>query len=88
MLADRIRQESSDMVAMSSRSFMFELGNFIDQEGSEKEKESSFLWNSWHHKIPVFVPALCDSSIGLALTKHYVNSIGKGVKDEKEFVTY
>jgi len=79
-LADRIRKESSDAVVMSSREFVRELGGLIDREGREGEREGSFLWNCWRHKVPVFVPALCDSSIGLALTKHYINSIKKGLK--------
>jgi len=79
-LADRIRAENSDVVVMSSREFLHELGGLIDREGKEEEKESSFLRNCWQHKVPVFVPALCDSSIGLSLTRHYINSIKKGLK--------
>jgi len=79
-LADGIRTEKSGAMVMSSREFLHELGGLIDREGKKDEKESSFLWNCWHHKVPVFVPALCDSSIGLALTGHYINSIKKGLK--------
>jgi deoxyhypusine synthase len=77
-LADRIKQETSNTPTLSSRRLLFELGKFIDTEGAEEEKASSFLWNAWRYGVPVFVPALCDSSIGLALTKHYVLSLQKG----------
>jgi len=80
MLADRIRAENSGEAVMSSREFLDQLGGLIEREGREGEKESSFLWNCWQHKVPVFIPALCDSSIGLALTRHYINSIKKGLK--------
>ena len=79
-LADEIRAENSWVVVMSSRELLHELGGLIDREGKEEEKESSFLWSCWRHKVPVFVPALCDSSIGLALTRHYINSVKKGPK--------
>jgi len=76
-LADEIIRESSEKpVIMSSREFMSRIGELIDRDGVEKE--DSFLWNAWRHKVPIFVPALCDSSIGLALTKHYADSIKKG----------
>lgn len=79
-LVDKIRAENPDVVVMSSREFLYELGGLIDREGKEGEKESSFIWNCWRHKVPIFVPALCDSSIGLALTRHYVDSFKKGLK--------
>jgi len=79
-LADGIRAENSGVVVMSSREFLHELGGLIDREGKKDEKENSFLWNCWRHKVPVFVPALCDSSIGLALTRHYINSTKKRLK--------
>jgi len=79
-LADGIMAKNPSLAPMSSREFLHELGGLIDREGKEDEKESSFLWNCWHHKVPVFVPALCDSSIGLGLTKHYIHSIKKGLK--------
>jgi len=79
-LADEIRAKNPNVVAMSSREFLQELGGLIDREGKNDEKESSFLWNCWRNKVPVFVPALCDSSIGLALTRHYVKCIKKELK--------
>jgi deoxyhypusine synthase len=80
MLADGIRVRNPEAAPMSSREFLYELGVLINEEGQEGEKENSFLWNCWRHKVPVFVPALCDSSIGLGLTRHYANSIKKGLK--------
>ena len=80
MLADKIGAKNSNVVTMSSRELLHELGGLIDREGKEDEKENSFLWNCWQHKVPVFVPALCDSSIGLALTRHYINFTKKGLK--------
>ena len=80
MLADTIMKEKSDLAPLSSREFLFEIGKLIDKEGMEKEKESSFLWNCWRFNVPVFVPALSDSSIGLGLTRHYIESVKKGLK--------
>ena len=78
-LADKILHESSvSPKIMSSREFMSRIGELIDRDGVEKR--DSFLWNAWRHNVPVFVPALCDSSIGLALTKHYADSIREGYK--------
>jgi len=74
VLADKIMQKTPDISPMSSKDFSRRLGEFIDKEGVEGEKENSFLWNAWRHRVPIFTPALCDSSIGLALTKHYVTS--------------
>jgi len=37
-LADEIKQRNPDMLTMSSRSFMYELGKLIDKEGVDKEK--------------------------------------------------
>ncbi len=79
-LANRIMAEKPDSSPMSSREFFFELGKLIDQEGDAKEKEGSFLWNCWRLKVPVFVPALCDSSIGLGLTEHYMKCVSRNAK--------
>ncbi|MCD6504202.1 deoxyhypusine synthase family protein [Candidatus Bathyarchaeota archaeon] len=78
-LAEKIRESLSGLPAISSREFLFELGRFIDEEGLEEEKESSFLWNCWKYKVPVFAPALNDSSIGLSLTKHYADFVQRGL---------
>ena len=66
---------------MSSRTFLQLLGDFIDQESSVLEaKEQSVIWNCWKCDVPIFIPALNDSSLGLALTQHYINSVTQGKK--------
>jgi deoxyhypusine synthase len=80
VLADEIREKSKDTAAMSSREFLYELGGLIEREGNQDEKQNSVIWNCWKHKVPIFVPALCDSSIGLAITQHYIRCAKKGVK--------
>jgi len=79
-LADEIRTKNPEKTSMSSREFLYELGGLIDKEGVPKEKKASFVWNCWKHKVPIFVPAFCDSSIGLAVTQHHINYSKKGLK--------
>lgn len=79
-LADKIRTENVDVTSMSSREFLHDLGGLIDREGLKDEKESSFVWNCWRHNVPIFVPALADSSIGLGLTQHYIKFLREGVR--------
>jgi len=77
---------------ISSRHLFHRLGEFIDQNGIGEDKERSVIWNCWRENIPIFVPALNDSSIGLALTQHHVKAADKGlraliidgIKDNKE----
>ena len=77
-LADELIGKHPGLCRISSRRFTHELGRLIDREGLREEREGSFLWNAWRHNVPVFIPALCDSSIGLALTKHYIRSSKTG----------
>ncbi len=64
---------------MSSRMFLNLLGRFINKESSVlKAKTHSVIWNSWKHGVPIFIPALNDSSLGLALTQHYIHSLSHG----------
>ena len=79
-LADELMIKNPELSAISSRRFMEELGKLIDKEGVNEEKKDSFIWNAWQHEVPIFVPALCDSSIGIALTKHHILSRKKGLK--------
>jgi len=79
-LADELMVENPELPAISSRRFMEELGKLVDKEGVNGEKEGSFIWNAWRCGVPIFVPALCDSSIGIALTKHYIISVKRGSK--------
>jgi len=58
--------------AISSRFFLHLLGDFIDGRSPPQDKDASIIWNAWRHGVPIFVPALNDSSLGLALTQHYI----------------
>ena len=75
---DRLAEQMSEMI--SSRHFLHLLGNYIEENGSIEEKENSIVWNCWRHGVPIFVPALGDSSLGLALTQHYIRFVEKGKK--------
>lgn len=57
----------------SSRSFLWEL--------SKKIKDSnSILGTAYRHGVPIFSPALNDSSIGIGLTEHYHRTKEKNQK--------
>jgi len=64
--------------SISSRSFLYSLGEFIDSKGTEEDRIDSIIWNCWKNGVPIFVPAMNDSSLGIALTQHYVKSLEKG----------
>jgi deoxyhypusine synthase len=68
--ADDRAEQGGD--AISSRFFLHLLGDFIDGKSPQSDKEASIIWNAWRYGVPIFVPALNDSSLGLALTQHYV----------------
>ncbi len=83
---------SEDLGNISSRYLFHRLGEFSEKKGIGGFKEKSIIWNCWKEGVPIFVPALNDSSIGLALTQHYVKA-GKegagtltvdGIKDNEE----
>lgn len=48
----------------SSREFIRLLGKEI----SEKGDKQSIISSAYRHNVPIFIPALCDSSIGIGLT--------------------
>ncbi|MDG6244425.1 MAG: deoxyhypusine synthase [Methanolobus sp.] len=48
----------------SSREFIHLLGKEI----SEKGDKQSIISSAYRHNVPIFIPALCDSSIGIGLT--------------------
>ena len=52
-------------ISCSSREFMFMLGKELVRRGAA---EDSIVVSAYRHNIPVFVPALSDSSIGIGLT--------------------
>ena len=60
---------------LSSRQFLSLLGDFVESKGQVDQKKYSIIWNCWKHGVPIFIPALNDSSLGLALTQHYIGSI-------------
>lgn len=62
----------------SSRLFLKHLGEFIDSKGTAEDKKDSIIWNCWRYAVPIFVPALSDSSLGLALTQHHIKFVGDG----------
>jgi deoxyhypusine synthase len=65
---------------ISSRYFLYKLGEFIENNGLEEKKKNSIIWNCWKERVPIFVPALNDSALGLALTQHYVKAADNGSK--------
>jgi len=76
--ADRLALEKLE--GISSRYLFYRLGGFVDRNGSAEDRNKSIVWNCWKEKVPIFVPALNDSSVGLALTQHYVNAADKGLR--------
>ncbi|MEM3597387.1 MAG: deoxyhypusine synthase [Candidatus Hadarchaeum sp.] len=54
----------SDMYRYSSREIIYELGKFLDSWGAEKD---SIILSAYHSGVPVFCPALNDSSLGFSL---------------------
>ncbi len=72
-LANELAEQNSS--SASSRFFLHKLGEFIDKKGSLEDKKDSIVWNCWKNELPIFVPALNDSSIGLALTQHFIKYI-------------
>lgn len=75
LLADQLAEQNID--TFSSRFFLNQLGDFIDKEGKVEDKKDSIIWNCWRDEVPIFVPALNDSSLGLALTQHHIKFLEK-----------
>jgi deoxyhypusine synthase len=48
----------------SSREFMFLFGKWLYERGADHD---SIVVSAYMHNVPIFVPALCDSSIGIGL---------------------
>jgi len=63
--------ESIDPRVYSSREFMDVLGSRVDDR-------NSILFNAHRYGVPIFVPALNDSSIGIGLTGAHVRSREEG----------
>jgi len=64
--------------SISSRMLLHRLGALVDQKGAADEKRDSIVWNCWKNGVPIFVPALCDSSLGQSITEHYIEYLKKG----------
>jgi deoxyhypusine synthase len=75
-LADNLADEGLN--SCSSRLFLYKVGKIIDEKGTKKEKKDSIIWNCWKNAVPIFTPALSDSSLGLAITEHHVKFVEKG----------
>jgi deoxyhypusine synthase len=76
-LADDMVKEGATRV--SSRFFLKRLGQYVDENGSAEGRKDSIVWNGWVYGVPIFVPALSDSSLGLALTQHHIRYVEKGL---------
>ncbi len=72
-LADKLAEQN--IGAVSSRFFLNHLGEIVDKEGLVGDKKDSIIWNCWKNNVPIFVPALSDSSLGLALTQHHIKFV-------------
>ncbi|PKK85614.1 MAG: deoxyhypusine synthase [Thermoplasmata archaeon HGW-Thermoplasmata-1] len=56
----------------STREFLF----FLGKKAAERDP-NSILGTAYRHGVPIFVPALNDSSIGIGLTEYYARNKGK-----------
>jgi deoxyhypusine synthase len=74
-IADNLAKKFTEPI--SSRLLLKYLGNYVDSQSKIKIKKKSIIWNCWKYEVPIFVPALNDSSIGLALTQHYIKFLEK-----------
>jgi len=74
--ADKMANEKIGNI--SSRQFLQGLGELIDEKAPNEDKRDSIIWNCWKSGVPIFVPALNDSSLGLAVTEHYIQFLKKG----------
>jgi deoxyhypusine synthase len=74
--ADKLADEKIGNI--SSRRFLHGLGEVIDDKAPSEDKKDSIIWNCWKNGVPIFVPAFNDSSLGLAVTEHYIQFLKKG----------
>ncbi|NLI74560.1 MAG: deoxyhypusine synthase family protein [Euryarchaeota archaeon] len=58
---------------------------FMEVLGSQVNDEDSILYNAWKYDVPIFVPAINDSSIGIGLTGLYHKMLSEG-RDYDEFM--
>jgi len=74
--ADKLATEKINN--LSSRQFLLGLGELIEKKAPADAKRDSIIWNCWKEGVPIFVPAFSDSSLGLAVTEHYIQFVKKG----------
>ena len=74
--ADKLAEQKVNNI--SSRYFLECLGEFINEKGTVENRKNSIIWNCWKKGVSIFIPALGDSSLGLALTQHYIRALDKG----------
>jgi deoxyhypusine synthase len=77
---DLMFEETDDYVDKFTRNL--EPGNYSSRQllgeiAKEVKDENSILKASFDHNVPIFVPALNDSSIGIGLTKYWSDYQGK-----------
>lgn len=60
----------------SSREVMRELGSYLDRHHGDAR---SFLLSAYRREVPVFVPALSDSSAGFGAVAHRMRTAGLGL---------
>jgi deoxyhypusine synthase len=65
----------------SSREFIYLLGEEIARKGGD---EDSIIVSAFKHQIPIFTPALCDSSIGIGLLLSRRNNVNIDVDQMKD----
>ncbi len=64
----------------SSREFIYEMGSYLERnEKYARSRKDSIVYNCFKKDLPVFVPALSDSSAGFGLVHHQFHA-GNGPK--------
>src|SRR6476660_2202593 len=67
--------DSLEPRAYSSRAFTREMGKWLQTNG---KKENSLVKLAYEHDVPIFCPAVTDSSAGFGLVKHQVDAMKRG----------
>ena len=62
--------------AWSSREVVREMGAYLDRRHGDAR---SIVLEAYRREVPVFVPALSDSSAGFGVVSHRVRALGKGL---------
>ncbi|MDE2794020.1 MAG: deoxyhypusine synthase [Gemmatimonadota bacterium] len=67
--------EMGDARVWSSREVVRELGAYLDRRHGDAR---SIVLEAYRREVPVFVPALSDSSAGFGVVSHRVRAVGRG----------